>query len=128
MYVYLNSVLIIVFQRVPVIQYHIQILQPLSALMAIVTVRVDEETRRRMKRKRGTNWNATLGEAIAAKLKVEEEGMNLARGVVLNEALRRKAKKGWNSVEVIRYWREALRKDWSLKQYFAEAVRRGGAF
>ena len=35
MYVYLNSVLIIVFQRVPVIQYHIQILQPLSALMAI---------------------------------------------------------------------------------------------
>src|SRR5438128_11577381 len=102
MYVYLNSVLIIVFQRVPVIQYHIQILQPLSALMAIVTVRVDEETRRRMKRKRGTNWNATLGEAIAAKLKVEE-GMNLARGVVLNEALRRKAKKGWNSVEVIRY-------------------------
>ena len=127
MYVYLNSVLIIVFQRVPVIQYHIQILQPLSALMAIVTVRVDEETRRRMKRKRGTNWNATLGEAIAAKLK-EEEGMNLARGVVLNEALRRKAKKGWNSVEVIRYWREALRKDWSLRQYFAEAVRRGGAF
>ena len=97
--------MIIVFQRVPVIQYHIQILQPLSALMAIVTVRVDEETRRRMKRKRGTNWNATLGEAIAAKLK-EEEGMNLARGVVLNEALRRKAKKGWNSVEVIRYWRE----------------------
>jgi len=105
MYVYLNSVLIIVFQRVPVIQYHIQILQPLSALMAIVTVRVDEETRRRMKRKRGTNWNATLGEAIAAKLK-EEEGKNLARAVVLNEALRRKAKKGWNSVEVIRYWRE----------------------
>ncbi|TLX99051.1 MAG: hypothetical protein E6K95_10085 [Thaumarchaeota archaeon] len=97
--------MIIVFQRVPVIQYHIQILQPLSALMAIVTVRVDEETRRQMKRKRGTNWNATLGEAIAAKLK-EEEGMNLARGVVLNEALRRKAKKGWNSVEVIRYWRE----------------------
>ena len=127
MYVYLNSVLIIVFQRVPVIQYHIQILQPLSALMAIVTVRVDEETRRRMKRKRGTNWNATLGEAIAAKLK-EEEGKNLARAVVLNEALRRKAKKGWNSVEVIRYWREALRKDWSLRQYFAEAVRRGGAF
>ena len=127
MYVYLNSVLIIVFQRVPVIQYHIQILQPLSALMAIVTVRVDEETRRRMKRKRGTNWNATLGEAIAAKLK-EEEGMNLARGVVLNEALRRKAKKGWNSVEVIRYWREALRKTCSLRQYCAEAVRPGGAF
>ena len=127
MYVYLNSVLIIVFQRVPVIQYHIQILQPLSALMAIVTVRVDEETRRRMKRKRGTNWNATLGEAIAAKLKVEE-GMNLARGVVLNEALRRKAKKGWNSVEVIRYWREALRKTCSLRQYCAEAVRQGGAF
>lgn len=73
--------------------------------MAIVTVRVDEETRRRMKRTRGTNWSATLREAIAAKLK-EEEGKNLARAVVLNEALRRKAKKGWNSVEVIRYWRE----------------------
>ena len=58
-----------------------------------------------MKRTRGTNWSATLREAIAAKLK-EEEGKNLARAVVLNEALRRKAKEGWNSVEVIRYWRE----------------------
>ena len=46
-----------------------------------------------------------MREAIAAKLK-EQEGKNLARAVVLNEALRRKAKKGWNSVEVIRYWRE----------------------
>jgi len=80
-----------------------------------------------MKRIRGTNWSAILREAIAAKLK-EEEGKNLARGVVLNEALLRKAKIGWNSVEVIRYWREALRKDRSLKQYFAGAVRRGGAF
>ena len=58
-----------------------------------------------MKRIRGTNWSAILREAIAAKLK-EEEGKNLARAVVLNEALRRKAKEGWNSVEVIRYWRE----------------------
>ena len=58
-----------------------------------------------MKRIRGTNWSAILREAIAAKLK-EEEGKNLARAVVLNEALRRKSKKGWNSVEVIRYWRE----------------------
>ena len=58
-----------------------------------------------MKRTRGTNQSATLREAIAAKLK-EQEGKNLARAVVLNEALRRKAKKGWNSVEVIRYWRE----------------------
>ena len=33
-------------------------------------------------------------------------GENLARAVVLNEALRRKAKKGWNSVEVIGYWKE----------------------
>ena len=99
----------------------------LPALTATVTVRVDEETRRRMKRTRRSNWSTTLREAIAAKSK-EEEGKNLARGVVLNEALLRKAKKGWNSVEGIRYWREALRKDWSLKQYFAEAVRRGGAF
>ena len=100
----------------------------LPALTATVTVRVDEETRRRMKRTRRSNWSTTLREAIAAKSREEEEGKNLARGVVLNEALLRKAKKGWNSVEVIRYWREALRKDWSLKQYFAEAVRRGGAF
>ena len=73
--------------------------------MAIVTVRVDEETKRRMKRTRGTNWSATLREAIASKLK-EEEGKNLARAVVSNEALRRKARNGWNSVEVIRHWRE----------------------
>jgi hypothetical protein len=73
--------------------------------MAIVTVRIDEETKRKMKRLRHINWSGVLREAVNRKIE-QEEGRNLASAVLLNDGLRRKAPKGWNSVEVIRYWRE----------------------
>ena len=73
--------------------------------MAIVTVRVDEETKKRMERLRHINWSEVLREAITQRIN-REQGRHLAKAVLLNDQLRRKAPKGWDSVEVIRYWRD----------------------
>ncbi len=50
------------------------------------------------------NWSAYLREAIANRLKWEAE-RNVAEAVLLNEKLRRRAPKGWDSARVIREWR-----------------------
>ncbi len=73
--------------------------------MAIVTVRVDEETKRRMAELGQINWSQVLRESIRRKL-TEEEGRNLARAVLLTSQLQRLAPKGWDSTKTIRYWRE----------------------
>ena len=73
--------------------------------MTIVSVRVDDELKRRMDRLKHINWSEVIRRAIIKTLE-EEEGRNLARAVLLNEKVRKKAPEGWSSVEVIRYWRE----------------------
>ncbi len=73
--------------------------------MAVVTVRVDEETKRRMEELGEINWSEVLRDGIRRKLK-EEEGRNLARAVVLNDRLQRPAPKGWDTVRALRDWRE----------------------
>ncbi len=73
--------------------------------MAIVTLRVDEEMKRKMERQRHINWSEVLREAINRKLG-QEGGRNLAKALLINDDLRRKAPRGWDSVKVIRYWRE----------------------
>ncbi len=73
--------------------------------MPIVSVRVSDELKRRMDRLKHINWSEIIRKAIAKTLE-EEEGRNLARAVLLNEKVRKRAPEGWSSVEVIRYWRE----------------------
>ncbi|RLE62648.1 MAG: hypothetical protein DRJ47_10365 [Thermoprotei archaeon] len=73
--------------------------------MPVVSVRVSEDIKRRMEKLRYINWSEVIRRAIIMVLE-EEEGRNLAKAVVLNEKIRKKAPDGWSSVEVIRYWRE----------------------
>jgi len=73
--------------------------------MAIISVRVNDEIKKRMDKLKHINWSEVIRRAIIEVLK-EEEGRNIARAVLLNEKIRKKAPKGWSSVEVIRYWRE----------------------
>jgi len=73
--------------------------------MTTVSVRVDDELKRRMDRLKHINWSEVIRRAIINTLE-EEEGRNLARAVLLNERIRKKAPEGWSSMEVIRYWRE----------------------
>ena len=54
------------------------------------------------------NWSAYLREAIAVRLK-QDPGRNIAEALLLNEKLRRKASKDWDSAKVVRYWRDRRR-------------------
>ncbi|TMI06574.1 hypothetical protein E6H34_10390 [Candidatus Bathyarchaeota archaeon] len=51
------------------------------------------------------NWSAYLRDAISERLKWETE-RNVAEAILINEKLRRKAPKGWDSAKVIREWRD----------------------
>lgn len=73
--------------------------------MSIVTVRVDNETKKKMSQIRNVNWSSVLRDAIDKKIK-EESNRDLARAVLLTDKVRKKAPSTWNSVETIRYWRE----------------------
>ena len=73
--------------------------------MPVISVRVSDDIKRRMERFKHINWSEVIRRAIVKVLE-EEERRNLAKAVLLNERIRKKAPKGWSSVEVIRYWRE----------------------
>jgi hypothetical protein len=73
--------------------------------MSIITVRVDEETKKKMSRMRQVNWSSVLREAINRKIR-EESNRDLARAVLVTDKVRKKAPPNWSSTEVIRYWRE----------------------
>ncbi len=51
------------------------------------------------------NWSALVREAIRRKVE-GEHGSDVVEAVILNERLRRKPPKGWDSGRVIRSWRK----------------------
>ena len=73
--------------------------------MPVVSVRVSEEIKRRMDRLKHINWSEVIRRAIIKVLE-EEEGRNLAKALLINERIRKKAPKGWDSTELIRFWRD----------------------
>jgi Arc/MetJ-type ribon-helix-helix transcriptional regulator len=72
--------------------------------MAIITVRVDEETKRMMKQVK-VNWSDFIRNAIKSKLE-EERRKNLAKATLINERLRRKSGGEPKAEEIIRIFRE----------------------
>lgn len=78
--------------------------------MSTITVRIDPEIKRKMRKFSYINWSEVVREAILKKL-AEEERRNLAEALLVNEKLRRKAPEGWDSTEVIKAWRK---RRWSL--------------
>lgn len=72
--------------------------------MAIITVRVDEETKRMMKQVR-VNWSDFIRSAIKSKIE-EERRKNLARAILINERLKRKSRGEHRAEEIIRTFRE----------------------
>ncbi|RLF22544.1 MAG: hypothetical protein DRJ68_01345 [Thermoprotei archaeon] len=74
----------------------------------MITVRIDDETKRRMERLKHINWSEVVREAITRVLRQEEE-RNLARALLLNERNVITPDEGYSSVEVIRKWRERIK-------------------
>ncbi len=76
--------------------------------LPIITVRVDEELKKRMDRLKHINWSEVIRRAIIEVVE-REEARNLAKAVLLNERARIKPEPGYSSVDVIRKWRETVR-------------------
>jgi Arc/MetJ-type ribon-helix-helix transcriptional regulator len=82
--------------------------------MSIISVRIDEETRRKMKKLTHLNWSEVIRQAILQKIKEEESKKRTLDPKMLKEAAEitdrvRRPSPSWSSVEEIRKWRE-LRK------------------
>ena len=83
------------------------VLRPIMA--EVVSSRVDEETRRKMKRLRHVNWSEVMRQAIIEK--IEEETRRDVDPNEINEAIRlmeevRRPRGDFNGTEEIRRWRD----------------------
>ena len=83
------------------------------SMVEVVSARVDEETRRKMRRLRHVNWSEVVREAIQEKIRLEDRKRvrDLAE---VSEALRlmglmRRPRSGFDGMEEIRRWRELRR-------------------
>jgi hypothetical protein len=79
-------------------------------MVNVVSARVDDETRRRMRRLPKVNWSEVIREAIVEKIRKEErrrevDPRGLREAVRITDSLRAPAE-GWDSTEEIRRWRE----------------------
>ncbi len=75
-----------------------------SGKMARTSISLPGGLKREMDRVE-VNWSAFLRQAIEKRLEYEEE-RDVAEAVLINERLRRKAPKGWDSGRVVRAWRD----------------------
>lgn len=78
-------------------------------MVDIISARVDDETRRRMKGLPHINWSEVIREAITDRLQREErrkvDPADLREAARITDALRAPSP-GWDSTEEIRGWRE----------------------
>jgi len=85
--------------------------------MAIVTVRLDEQLKERMKKLRHVNWSEVIRTAISERISQEEtiasqrsiDVGSLRKAMADQDRLRSKTTGTWSGGEEIRKWRE-LRK------------------
>jgi len=80
--------------------------------MSVISVRLDEETRRKMKSLSHLNWSEVIRQAITHKIKEEESKKRTLDPKTLREAAEitdkiRRPSPGWSSTEEIRKWRES---------------------
>lgn len=80
--------------------------------MSIISVRLDEETRRKMKLLSHLNWSEVIRQAIARKILEEENRKRRLDLKMLREAAEitdriRRPSPSWSSTEEIRKWRES---------------------
>lgn len=70
--------------------------------MARTTITLPNSLKERMTRA-GLNWSEEIREMVTQRL--EEEGPDMAEAVILNEKVRKRARQGWSSLDVIKLWR-----------------------
>ena len=83
------------------------------SMVEVVSARVDEETRRKMRRLRHVNWSEVVREAIRKKIRLEDrrrvrDQAEVAEALRLMDSIRR-PRPGFDGVEEIRKWRDLRR-------------------
>jgi Arc/MetJ-type ribon-helix-helix transcriptional regulator len=73
--------------------------------MVNISVRVDERMKKEMERLTQVNWSEVIRIAIKERLDQEKQ-KNLAKAVLINEKIRKKAPSGYDSTRIIREWRD----------------------
>ena len=73
--------------------------------MTTISVRIDSELKKQMDRLKHLNWSEIIRNAINKEIQNETE-TNLAKAVLLNEKIRKKADENFNSTDIIRRFRE----------------------
>jgi len=76
--------------------------------VAIITVRIDDGLKRRMKEIKHINWSEVIRQAIIRVL-TQEETQNIAKAVLINERSIIVPDEGYSSLETIKEWREKVR-------------------
>ncbi len=72
--------------------------------MTVITVRIDEETKRMMERVR-INWSEFIRSAIRNKI-MEERRRNLAKAVLITERVRKRSRGEAKAEEIVRRFRD----------------------
>ncbi|MFX1238121.1 MAG: hypothetical protein ACFFAS_19195 [Promethearchaeota archaeon] len=73
--------------------------------MTNISIRIDPDLKKGIDKFKDLNWSEILRDAIKKRIQNEME-RNLAKAVLLNEKIRKKAPEGFNSTELIRPFRE----------------------
>lgn len=73
--------------------------------MTNISVRIDPELKKKMDSLKHLNWSEIIRKAIKSEIRNEIE-INKAKAVLLNEKIRKIAPENFNSVEIIRNFRE----------------------
>ena len=73
--------------------------------MTNISVRIDPELKEKMDSFKHLNWSEIIRKAIKSEIQNETE-MNKAKAVLLNEKIRKIAPENFNSVDIIRKFRE----------------------
>jgi predicted transcriptional regulator len=73
--------------------------------MANFSIRIDPELKKKMDSLKHLNWSEIIRKAIRSEIQNEIE-INKAKAVLLNEKIRKVAPENFNSVEIIRKFRE----------------------
>jgi Arc/MetJ-type ribon-helix-helix transcriptional regulator len=73
--------------------------------MANFSIRIDPELKEKMDSLKHLNWSEIIRKAIRSEIRNETE-ISKAKAVLLNEKIRKKAPEYFNSLEIIRKFRE----------------------
>jgi Arc/MetJ-type ribon-helix-helix transcriptional regulator len=73
--------------------------------MTTISVRIDDELKKKMEAHPDINWSGVIRAAINDRTDRNKD-RDLVKAIIITEKLRRKPKPGWDSTKVIREWRQ----------------------